>query len=129
MAHNAYSKDKVVNGKTITTNKQQSTRTNGTQLPSHPYNQHTAFFQSNELDTKLSQLMTILDYNIISYDELQIAYSQKNTEPYNAVKVVNPKFKDIHSSKKRELYTQPLEALGVIIIREIPTKTFTYKLS
>jgi hypothetical protein len=73
--------------------------------------------------------MTILDYNIISYDELQIAYSQKNTEPYNAVKVVNPKFKDIHSSKKRELYTQPLEALGVIIIREIPTKTFTYKLS
>jgi hypothetical protein len=121
MKHDVESNSKLFkSNKSSSVTKDNRTRTNS------PYIKHQSYFESEEYNSKLAQVVTIIESSVLGYDDLQIIYTTQQSQACTQIKLVKPRFIKRYDSDRYEQYLRPLEQLGVVVVRDVVEQTYIY---
>lgn len=89
---------------------------------------HAAFFQSDVIESKTNQVLTIVRKFFPAYKNIYVNYRANRGKPFVVVKVDAPAFPSLSAKRKLETYTQPLEDLGVQPVFAKGTNSWLYRI-
>ena len=89
---------------------------------------HAAFFQSDVIESKTNQVLTIVRKFFPAYKNIYVNYRANRGKPFVVVKVDAPQFPRMNPARKSEVYTLPLANLGVEPVFAKGTNSWLYRI-
>lgn len=88
-----------------------------------------AFFESPQHQARIRAVRDVVDGFFRIRKDVYVNHRENRGHPFSTVKVDNPVFPNVSQKKKKELFYDPLTALGVEILRSRRTNSYILRIS